>query len=684
MGYVNGEYSNMTTPIEKPFGFWDSPITAKVAAGSANRYSQIKTHRNKVYWLEGRPNEKGRSVIVCYDDQQAMDVTPVDVSVQTKVHEYGGGDYCVGDLGVYFVNKQDQCIYRINDNKLEQITQPVTIETRYADLCLTPDEQYLICVREQHAQEGVINDLVCLPLFPSSLRGGKAFSSPSLRGKCAALDAAIHPLTSGADFYMFPCLSPNGKNIAWIQWHLPQMPWDGTELWCADFVEGKVENPRKIAGSKTESIYQPSFSPNNELIYVSDRSGFWNIYQNDKNIGPMQADCGYPAWIFGTSTYAFIDESKIAVIVTENAMQKMGVIEEGKFKPVMMPYDSIEPFIATMGDKLFFIGGNARESLEIRWIAASSASHSPRNDGEVSSLRPRANSEAGSNPFKNYLSMPKAIEFKTANDYTAYAFYYPPKNPDFVAPHSANLVRAGDKIKKELPREAQNSCTKPPLLVMSHGGPTASTSTALDYKVQFWTSRGFAVIDVNYRGSTGYGRAYRDLLYRSWGKVDVEDCIHAAQYCIDNYLCNSNAVFIRGKSASGLTTLLCLEESDLFTAGGVYYGVTDLTVMLDDTHKFESHYAINLVGYYPEAKMIYEARSALKNVDKLNSPVIVFQGLQDKVVPPPQSEAIVTALKKKNIPVEYITFKDEAHGFRNAENVENALKSELAFYLKMM
>lgn len=615
--------------IKKEFGFWDSPITASFAASGTKRYSQLKVHRGKLYWLEQRPSEKGRSVVMCQEGEKIKEVTPASVNVHTKVHEYGGGDYAVGDSGIYYVDGKDQCIYRLFDDQVKPVTLPPAVEgsVRYADLCLSPDEKYLIGVREQHTDKAVINDLVIIELQNKT----ESFS--------------INVLSSGADFYLFPCFSPNGKKIAWVEWNLPQMPWDGTTLWCADFDEGKIQSCEKVAGSENESIYQPSFSPDNQLVYVSDKSGFWNLYQSGENIAPMSSDCGYPAWIFGTNTYAFIDKNKMAVIVTNKARQQIGIIENKQFTSLNTPYDSIEPSIAVMDNQIIFIGGNAKSALAI---------HRVFTTGEAAFL-----SDEKPSPFSAYLSAPESIEFKTTPDEVAYAFYYAPNNPDFIAPDN----------------------TKPPLLVMSHGGPTASTTTALDYKkIQFWTSRGFAVMDVNYRGSTGYGREYRNLLYGRWGEADVVDCISAAQHCIDRGLCDPRRIFIHGRSASGLTTLLCLENSELFAAGAVYYGVTDLKTLLDDTHKFESRYTINLVGPYPQAKAVYEARSALRQIDKLNTPLIVFQGEKDKVVPPSQSEAIVNALKKKHVTVEYVVFGDEGHGFRNAENISVALEKELAFY----
>ena len=600
------------------YGFWSSAISAEMVAQNSEACSQLKVHKNTVYYCEQRAAEKGRVTILSCDNQGLIsECLPKEYSARSRVHEYGGGDFAVGDTGMYFVNDADQAIYCISNKNVLRITE-LNNHSRYADLQLSPDENYLVCVRERH-ENSVINDLICIDL--------------------ASLHIEI--LVSGADFYMSPVFCENSKKIAWLQWNLPQMPWDGTELYSADFTEGQVKNLQKIAGGDKESIYQPSFH-NNKLYYVSDKTGWWNIYCEGKNIASMEAECGYPAWVFGTNSYAFLNNA-IILLVTEQGLQKIAILENNSLRYLETGYESISPYIALANAYIYFFGGNPQEKLALRKLAIN---------------------EKSTKTFEksNAISQAQPIEFPTTEGDHAYAFYYAPCNVNFSAPEN----------------------TKPPLLVMSHGGPTAATSTDLDAKIQFWTSRGFAVMDVNYRGSSGYGRAYREKLYKNWGKYDVEDCIKAVEYGIDHDLCDPHYIFIRGKSASGLTALLCLATSRLFAGAAIYYGVTDLSALLNDTHKFESRYTDLLIGRYPEAKAIFEERSAINHAEKIKAPVIFFQGLRDKVVLPSQAEMMIGALRKNKILVDYRTFENEGHGFRDAKNMIEALEQELAFYQGIM
>lgn len=624
-----------------PYGTWKSPITADLLALSSHRLGQLKTDQHQLYWLEGRPEEVGCQVIMRYALNGAIDtITPSGFNVRNRVHEYGGGDYLVHENVIYFSNDDDQRLYR---QKIGQQpcaitpnpTQPKAL--RYTDGVITLNGRYIICVREVHdGEKEVINELVAI-----------------------STDGQHQPkaITGGYDFYASPRISPDGKKIAWLCWKLPQMPWDGCELWVADLDENAVvKNPKLMAGNKTQSIYQPAWNCNNELYFVSDRSGWWNIYKvnNDKidAVAPMEAECAYPHWIFGTNTYAFIDNKTIVTIITKNGQQQLGFIQNEKFYAFDLPYSQIEPYLVVDDKTVIFIGATPTE------VPAIIRYHIKENKHEVL----YKSSDTATAIDKKYISQPQAIEFPTDNNKIAYAFYYSPYNEDYVVPEN------------ELP----------PLLVMTHGGPTAATGTQLNLKIQYWTSRGFAVVDVNYGGSTGYGREYRRRLNGQWGIVDVADCVNAAQYLIKRGKVDPKRLLIRGSSAGGYTTLCALVFYDLFAAGASYYGVADLEAMTSDCQKFEMRYTDSLIGPYPEQKSIYKKRSPVNFAGCISCPVIFFQGLEDSVVPPSQTEAMIAALSQKKTSYAYMTFDNEQHGFRNAKNIKKSLEAELQFYAKIL
>ena len=554
-------------------------------------------------------------------ENEVKELTPEGFNVRSRVHEYGGGDFWVHGDVLYFVNDNDQRIYRQTQTAAPiAITPEPNIEKaiRYADGVVTPQGDKIICVREQHHPDIIENDLIEITVKTGEIR----------------------ILEQGADFYTSPRLTEDGNTLAFICWHHPQMPWDGTELW----IRKNTGEKEKIAGGENESVYQPEFF-GDDIYYASDRSGYWNVYKNHENLCEINADIGLPHWVFGTNTYAILDEETIACIITEQGERTLTLINKGKSHRIALPWREFGANIRMRNTKCIFSASSPHEVSQLISYNLDSEKTAIIREHET--------------PIKQaYLSEPEAIHFPTSDDQTAHGFYYPPKNEDILVPEN----------------EA------PPLIVLSHGGPTANTSLAFNADIQFWTSRGFAVVDVNYRGSTGYGRAYRDALKKQWGIYDVNDCKAAADYLVLKNKANPNALIIKGRSAGGYTTLAALTFTNRFTAGTSYYGISDLELIANDTHKFELHYCDSLVGKYPEEKAVYQARSPIHYPEKLTCPIIFLQGLEDKVVPPVQAEKMIEKLKEKGLAYEYVTFESEGHGFRNAKNLEKALETELEFY----
>ncbi|MDR2215979.1 MAG: S9 family peptidase [Nevskiaceae bacterium] len=623
-----------------PYGEWKSPLTAARVTAGALRFAQVALDGDEVYWVEGRASEGGRNVIVKRTaDGNVVDVTPSGVNVRTRVHEYGGGAFVVHRGVVYFSNFADQRLYRLASGGSPE---PLTAEGYfYADGVMDEARGRLVLVREDHARGDAepVNTIAAV-----DVRGGKP-------------DAV---LVSGADFYSDPIISPDGRKLAWLQWNHPNMPWDGTQLWVAEIAEDGALGARElVAGADNESIFQPSWSPDGERYYVSDGTGGWNLYRRDAStreavaIHPMPAEFGTAQWSFSAATYAFIDAQRIAVTYSQNGRWRMAFIDtpSRRFEPVDMELEPLES-IAANAQAVVFIGGSPVQGPVIARMSLASLSASASVQIEV--LRRSSPDSLES----QWISSPEAIAYETSAGDIAHAFFYAPKNPQFSAP-------AGHK---------------PPLLVLTHGGPTGATSSALDSRTQFWTSRGFAVLDVNYRGSTGYGRPYRDRLKGQWGVFDVDDVVHGARYLVAQGKVDGDRIAIRGGSAGGYTTLAALAFHDTFKAGASYYGVSDVEVLARDTHKFESRYLDSLIGPYPAARDVYRARSPIHSADNISAALILFQGLEDKVVPPNQSEMMATVLRQKGTPVAYVTFAGEQHGFRRAENIVRSLEAELYFY----
>ena len=600
--------------------------------------SQPRLDGEDIYWIEMRPSERGRQVIVRRSaDGATTDINPAEFNARTRVHEYGGGDYVVHDGAVYLSNFADQQIYRQTAGSApERITTECDDDRlRYADAVVDDTRGRLICVREDHRQ--------------ADREAQNTIAAISLDGDTESV------LVAGNDFYSSPRVSPDGSRLAWLCWNHPNMPWDGCELWVGEIAaDGSIHNHKLIAGGARESIFQPEWSPDGILYFVSDRTGWWNIYRAATGgvecLHEMNAEFALPQWVFGLSTYAFASAEIIVCAFVEKGIWELGTIHTRtrQFDRIDTPFTEISFLQAAPGRAVFRA---ASPSAPMSIVEMDLTSH------ETKALRRATKFDID----PNYISEPQPVEFPTENGLTAHGFYYAPRNQDFAGP----------------PNE------KPLLLVKSHGGPTSATFAALLLSIQYWTSRGIAVLDVNYGGSTGYGREYRERLNGNWGIVDVDDCVNGAKFLAARGDADADRSMIDGGSAGGYTTLCALTLRDYFKAGASYFGVSDLEALELDTHKFESRYSDGLVGPYPERKDLYFARSPINFTDRLSCPLIFFQGLEDKVVPPNQAEMMVDALRKKGLPVAYVAFEGEQHGFRRAENIKRSLDGELYFYSRV-
>ncbi len=619
----------------RPYGAWDSPLTGESMVQSSLRLGQIQVDGDKVFWTEGRPNEKGRTALMRWSISGTIqEYGDPGHDVRTRAHEYGGGAFLTDNSRCFYINNEDQQIYEVIDaNKARQITDHQGF--RYADLLIDEQRNCLFAIAEDHARtDDVQNMVVRIPLGDNGEQ---------------------YVIAGGHDFYANPQLSPDGSQLLFITWDLPDMPWDSSQLWLASLDEkGNPEAVECIAGGENESIFQPLWDPDGSIYFVSDRSNWWNLYHYSSGISTcilkMDAEFGLPQWVFGMSTYTILRTGELVATYRELEGSKLIHIDvkNQSFNRIDVPYSVIDQ-VRGSGDRIAFLGytdsaPGAVVSMNLK-------------NGELDILQRSSDVEIS---IRN-VSQPKLISFESHPDEATYAWYYPPCNPDFEAPQH----------------------DKPPLIVLSHGGPTAYSSMAFSPGIQFWTLRGFAVVDVNYSGSTGFGRAYRERLKGTWGIRDVEDCAAAAQHLVREGEVDPDRLIIKGSSAGGYTTLAALTFSDVFKAGASYYGVGDLTTLAQDTHKFESRYLDQLVGPYPEAKETYIDRSPLNHADQLKCPVIFLQGLEDPVVPPEQAESMVAALKQNRIPVAYLPFGGESHGFRRATTIVKAIESEYAFYMKV-
>jgi dipeptidyl aminopeptidase/acylaminoacyl peptidase len=624
-----------------PYGSWPSPISAAMVAsvgtGKSALPRELQADESGIYWIESRSQEGGRYVIRRLDTSGTISTcTPEGFSVRTRVHEYGGGDLLLWHGTLFFSNDADQRLYRQDPGEQPR---PITPESttgeqlRYADGCITPDGKSLIYVCEWHkADGGVDNYLIML--------------SPS--GEHEPI-----PLHTEHVFYANPRVSPNGKQLLWLTWDHPQMPWDGTDLWLANLQDASIDTIRHLAGGNSEAIFQPEWEPQGSILFVSDRTGWWNLYRSKGQeiftITSEELEFGVPMWNLGLKTYVRLDDTTILSSYKKQGMQGMAIIDpsSGKLEDLDISYNYIVPsMVAGSDQRILFFAGSPFEFPGL--ICLSIGTKKLERIVDIQPVK----------IDRGFISQPEQIVFDSPLGAPSYAYYYPAKHPDF------------EGMEDELP----------PLLVTGHGGPTSAARPSLNPEIQFWTSRGFAVLDVDYSGSTGYGRAYRERLRGNLGVVDVADCVAAARHLAENEMVDPERLLITGGSAGGYIVLRALTAYDVFRAGASYYGIADIVSLIQDSHKFEAMYEVSLIGPYPEYAETYIQRSPIHHADKLSCPVILFQGLDDTVVPPSQSEIFVKSLEENGIYHQYITFEGEGHGFRRFENIKIALEAELSFY----
>jgi dipeptidyl aminopeptidase/acylaminoacyl peptidase len=614
-----------------PSGAWRSPLTAERIAAGALRLARPRVDRGHVHWLEGRPAEGGRQVLMrARPGGVAAECTPPGSDVRSRVHEYGGGEYLVRGEALFCVEGSDPRVHRVSRGSLEPLTA-ARPGSCYADLALSPDGRWLVAVEERPRPDALPeNRLVALPVA-----GGPE------RVVCDRFD-----------FVSSPRFSADGRRLAFTAWDHPAMPWDASVLWVQGFSpDGPAGSPRRVAGGEGESVFQPEFSPAGRLTFVSDRSGFWNLYQERESglapLCPRRAEFGRAQWALGTTSYGFVDEGRILCVFTEEGRDRIGLLAlaSGQLATLDLPLSAVDD-VHVEGGLAAFVAAGPERPPALYALHVEERRLEPLRESLALALEPGG------------ISRPESLEYPTEGGERAHAFLYRPRNTGFAGP-------AGEP---------------PPLLVAVHGGPTAHARPALDPGVQYWTQRGFALLDVNHGGSTGYGRAFRERLRGGWGVVDVADCANAALHVCAQGLAHPGRRAIRGGSAGGYTALCALATRDVFQAGASRYGIADLEALARETHKFEAHYLDTLVGPYPQAHELYRARSPLHRADGIRSPVLFLQGLEDPVVPPSQAEVMLAALRRRGVPHAYVAFAGERHGFRRAESLRVALEVELAFY----
>jgi dipeptidyl aminopeptidase/acylaminoacyl peptidase len=632
-----------------PYGSWPTPITSGAVVAQAVALSEAQVDDEAVIWSEGRPAEAGRTALVRREpDGGLTELLPEDQNARSAVHEYGGGAWWANAGVVWWINWVDQRLWRRDPETGG--CQPLTPEPdepradRYADGALSPDGSSIVCVRERHPRDGrgavdVRNEIVRLAAHGPS--------TPEI-------------VVSGPDFVSSPRFSPDGRHLCWLEWDHPNMPWDENRLIVRDLGTGAET---LVAGGERESVSEPRWRPDGALTFISDRSDWWNLYRFsfDTGVEPLveiAAEIGVPQWVFGGSRYAFLDDGRIVFARWREGFDGVGIRElDGSLIDLKLPFSVIKGLAASGGASVVVTGASPTSETAISRVEVGEGGAVAR----VQTLRaPRDLGELGIEP--GYLSAPEAIEFPSAGGRVAHALFYRPTNPAHRGPEGE----------------------RPPLIVHVHGGPTSAARPALALDVQHLTSRGFAVVDVNYGGSSGYGRSYRELLNGNWGIVDVEDCEAAAAWLGEQGWVDPDRLCISGGSAGGFTVLACLARPETpFSAGADHFGVADLVALTEDTHKFESRYLDRLVGPWPEAREVYRERSPITHVEDFSRPLIVLQGLEDAVVPPEQATMIVDALRAKGVPVAYLPFEGEQHGFRQAANIRRSLDAELSFYAQI-
>ena len=618
-----------------PYGSWPSPITAAAVASDRVRLNDLQLDRDDVYWIEGRPQEAGRCVVVRHRAGRLEDVLPPPFSARTSVHEYGGGALLAVNGSVYFCNDAGRRLHVIAPGAAPEPLTPDLGDVRFADMELDAQRGRLLAVVEDHRGATVVNDVRAIPL-----QGGEP-----------------QTIVAGNDFYSNPRVSPDGSRLAWLTWNQPNMPWDGTELWLAELDgDGRPRDARLVSGGPRESIFQPAWSPEGMLHFVSDRTGWWNLYSLDEDtvhaVAPMDADCGRPAWIFGLTTFAFLDGGRIALAICRDGVWALGTVAPGSsgWAEFDLPYSNLEGKIDASMGTIAFVGGGMREPSSVVVVDAATGEHRVLRRGSTVEFD------------DGVLSIPTAITFPGWKGATAHAFYYAPRN-------TAVEAETGDL---------------PPLLVHAHGGPTSAAGTTLDPVVQYWTTRGFAYLDVNYGGSSGYGRPYRERLNGQEGVVDVGDCIAGALHLAETGAVDRVRLIIEGGSAGGYIVLCAMTFHDVFAAGSSLYGISDMEALVDDTHKFEARYADSMIGPYPETRDLYYNRSPIHFIGRVRRPLLLFQGLDDPVVPASQSETMFAALRDAGVACAYVAFPGEQHGFRQASSIIRTLEGELYFFGRVL
>ena len=628
------------TPMDSPlpYGSWPTPITSELVVRAAARLGEVAVDGDDVWWSESRPTEGGRSVIVRRSaDGTVTDVLPPPWNARTRVHEYGGGAWTVSDGTLWFTELTDQRLYRLDpgdDTPVAVTPEPaVPAGVRHADLRVLPDA--LLAVRETHAEgdrpADVVDEIVRLRA-----------DGPEV-------------LVTGPDFVSDPRLAPDGVTLSWLQWNHPDMPWDAAQL----VVRAADGTEHVLAGGPGESVVQPVWGEDLSLWWCSDRTDFWSLYRKRPHEGPelvvdVGGDIAGPQWVFGQSRFALLADGRVVFAYGRAGADRLAVLDaDGGVRELDVPF-SVFRYLTAQGTSVVCVAGSPSSEPVVLRVDV--------DGGEPEILRPAR--DLGLDPA--WFSQPEHVTFPTEDRGTgigvAHALVYPPTNPDVSAPD-------GDL---------------PPLMVVVHGGPTANAVPVLNVGVQYWTSRGFCVADVDYRGSTGYGRRYRDSLQGRWGILDLDDVVACARHLADRGRVDPARMAIRGGSAGGYTTLAALTmRPGVFTAGASHYGVADLGALAAETHKFESRYLDCLVAPWPSGRAVYDERSPINHVDALDTPLAVFQGEEDAVVPPDQAEAIVAALREKGVPHAYLLFPGEQHGFRKAENIRAALDGELSFYAQV-
>lgn len=620
-------------PTVAPFGSWASRIRVDDLVADVVDLAEPWLDGDDVYWIEGRPAEGGRCVLVRRSgDGTTADLTPPPFDVRTGVHEYGGGSYVVAGGTVVFSHHLDGRLYRLDPG----VDTPAAITPdgpfRYGDLRFDPPRRRFVAIREDHSAEGQAEASIV----------------------DVDLDGAHEPrvLASGPDFMASPRLSPDGTTLAWLEWDHPDMPWDATRLRTAPVMpDGSLGPSDLAAGGPEEAIVQPEWSPAGVLHLVSDRTGWWNLYRLEEGprleaLAPMEAEFADPSWVLDRSSYGFLPDGSIVAVARAGGRDRIIHVQPGRLVGEVASAFTELDGLRVGAETVVALAGSPSEGTMV-------VAFDPMTLAPSGVLR----RSTAFTPDQGAISTPESIAFGSTDSRTAFALYYPPTNAAFTGPLDE----------------------RPPLVVLSHGGPTSNASSALNLDIQFLTSRGIAIVDVDYGGSTGYGRAYRRALEGAWGVVDVDDCVAAARFLVERGDVDPERLAIEGGSAGGYTTLAALAFRDVFAAGISFFGVGDLEALARDTHKFESRYMDRLVGPYPEAADIYRQRSPVHHLDQIACPVLVLQGLDDKVVPPSQAQAIVAALAANGVPHAYLAFEGEGHGFRGAAAIRASLEAELSF-----